>query len=49
MHPSDIVTIDRVCFPVLQNHEMETLNEHLGIEPKLDQRETMGIIHDALV
>ena len=49
LKPADITTLSRVCFPVLQNHERVTLKEHLGIAPELDERETMGIIHDALV
>ncbi len=49
MTPDDIRTLSRICFPVLQNHEPDTLKEHLGIAPALDEGEANPIILDALV
>jgi len=44
----DIRTLSRICFPVLQNHEPDTLREHLGIGPDVDESEANQAILDAL-
>ncbi|NQU38711.1 MAG: hypothetical protein HQ523_02030 [Lentisphaerae bacterium] len=48
MTPSDYATISRVCFPVLQNHEMDTLRDHLGIGPTVPDEDAGQTIGHAL-
>jgi ATP-dependent DNA helicase DinG len=45
----DIRTLSRICFPVLQNHEPDTLKEHLGIAATLEEDKAGQVILDALV
>ncbi len=46
--PDDIRALSRICFPVLQNHESDTLKEHLGVEPSLNESDANRVILDAL-